>query len=93
MADNSRCTECDGVMKDNDIKCVQCSLCQNWVHLECFVMAAGLDEALFQWTKVDPTKNKRSRGQSMRLHSVMCYSDLQALPKWRRCREDYHQVI
>ena len=59
MADNSCCTECEGEMKDTDIKCVQCSLCQDWVHLECFVMAAGLDEALFQGTKVDPTKKKK----------------------------------
>ena len=59
MADNSCCTECEGEMKDTDIKCVQCSLCQEWVHLECFVMAAGLDEALFQGTKVDPTKKKK----------------------------------
>ena len=59
MADNSRCTECEGVMKGNDIKCVQRSLCQDLVHLECFVMAAGMDEALFQRTKVDPTKKKK----------------------------------
>ena len=48
MVDNSRCTEFECVMKDNDIQCVQCSLCQDWVHLGCFVMAAGLDEALVQ---------------------------------------------
>ena len=35
------------------------SLCQDWVHLECFIMAAGMDEALFQGTKVDPTKKKK----------------------------------
>ena len=34
-------------------------LCQDWVHLECFVMAAGLEEAVFQGTKVDPTKMKK----------------------------------
>ena len=39
-------------MKDSDMKCVQCSLCQDWVHLKCFVMAAGLEEAVFQETKV-----------------------------------------
>ena len=59
MADNSRCTECEGVIKDSDMKCVQCSLCQDWVHLKCIVMAAGLEEAVFQETKVDPTKKKK----------------------------------
>ena len=59
MADNSCCTECEGLMKDSDMKCVQCSLCQDWVHLKCFVMAVGLEEAVFQETKVDPTKKKK----------------------------------
>ena len=93
-------------MKDNDMKCVvQCSLCQDWVHLKCFVMAAGLDEAVFQGTKVDPTKKKKVKrsvnevGLSRRINKIslrlcaVCYSDLQALSKWRRCQEDYHQVI
>ena len=63
MADNSRCTECEGVMKDNYIKCVKCSLCQDWVHLEYFVMAAVLDEAAFLGTKVYTTKKKKVKSQ------------------------------
>ena len=30
-----------------------------WVHLKCFVMAAGFEEDVFQETKVDPTKMKK----------------------------------
>ena len=59
MADNSHCTECEGVVKDSAMRCVQCSLCQDWMHLKCFVMAERLEKAVFQETNVDPTKKKK----------------------------------
>ena len=102
MADNSHCTECEGVMKDSDMKCVQCSLCQDWVHLKCFVMAAGLEEAVFQETKVDPTKKKKvmrsvNEGKVIRPDQLdLIEAALSAqcvIVICKRCQEDVKKII